>query len=817
MRNLLTILFVCMIIQLQAITREVAIDGTKPYISIQTAIEESNNGDVIQVYPGTYRENINFNQHNVTLQSLYAVTPDTSYITNTHIIGLHTQPAIIVLDSTSVEINGFTIMNNEFNSLEAINYGGGGICVYNSRAIIKNNIITKCLIEQYGGGICIGADPLRYSYAYLENNTIFNCKSYTNGGGIAIYRCSEVIFSEVNRNSVYDNYAAYGKDIAVIMATYDMHIYLKKGSINMTEPDQFFVIEFYPLPYPDIDVTLDIDQTVNLPLTEHDLYVAPWGNDANTGLNLENPLKTIDYATRIIKPSPDNPKYIYLAEGVYSRTLNQQEYPFVLKPWTNLIGSGMYNTIIDDENTYLALSATVFPADIELRDFSVIHSGNWSNPGEVIGVNGRNVIVSNLLLENNNMTQTNGIASNFSKNQIMRNIIVRNCSTDTGSDPLNMYYVDNLIVENFVVDNLHTTNPYGGSVTYELQYPNKLLMNNCSITNCSAFDPWIFHLTNHESALENPPNGLCVINNMLIANNNTSAGDWDLAKIIIHDDYNRVIFNNWTIANNRGSSTMMGILGLGCTINNMILYNPEVSNEIELGSIETPNIPLWINNSLIYQGFNRIKLHNNSEFLHVSNLLDRQPQFAGESSDSLNMSMPDYYRLSPHSLCINGGVRDTTGTYINQVDYAGNQRIWDNIIDMGCFEYGAPVAVNDAELPAINDYNLKNYPNPIYLSDFHYTTISFDYPAKAKSEPEIEIFNIKGQKVRTLKTGESFLDLAKKVNLSKEAMSNIHSRNYAAIWDARNESREKVASGIYLYRAKVNGRILQTKKMLVLK
>jgi len=141
---------------------------------------------------------------------------------------------------------------------------------------------------------------------------------------------------------------------------------------------------------------------------------------------------------------------------------------------------------------------------------------------------------------------------------------------------------------------------------------------------------------------------------------------------------------------------------------------------------------------------------------------------------------------------------------------AGYPRIYNERIDLGCFEYNPNVSEDDQTVSPVLSYNLQNYPNPVSLGKQGFTIVSFDYPQEVRNEPEIEIFNIKGQKVRTLKMNISFSEM----NTNK---ADNNSRNYSVIWDTRNDQGQKVASGIFLYRAKVNGRVLQNKKMLILK
>lgn len=86
----------------------------------------------------------------------------------------------------------------------------------------------------------------------------------------------------------------------------------------------------------------------------------------------------------------------------------------------------------------------------------------------------------------------------------------------------------------------------------------------------------------------------------------------------------------------------------------------------------------------------------------------------------------------------------------------------------------------------------QNYPNPFNMQ----TEIAYDLPGAAFVS--LEIFNLLGQKVRTL-VNEYQNPGHKKVN-----------------WDGRDRNGFGVASGIFFYRLK-SGEFAQTRKMLLLK
>ena len=102
-------------------------------------------------------------------------------------------------------------------------------------------------------------------------------------------------------------------------------------------------------------------------------------------------------------------------------------------------------------------------------------------------------------------------------------------------------------------------------------------------------------------------------------------------------------------------------------------------------------------------------------------------------------------------------------------------------------------SVNNNLISLNNSVNISNYPNPFNPE----TTIN--YSLKENSRVSLEIYNIKGQKVKTL------------VNES------IPAGEHSVIWDGRDYNNKRVNSGIYFYKLNVNGKTEAVKKCLLLK
>jgi len=107
-------------------------------------------------------------------------------------------------------------------------------------------------------------------------------------------------------------------------------------------------------------------------------------------------------------------------------------------------------------------------------------------------------------------------------------------------------------------------------------------------------------------------------------------------------------------------------------------------------------------------------------------------------------------------------------------------------------EWIDPVSINEETIPQV-DVQLSNYPNPFNPE----TTISFNL-SKVENV-ELEIFNIKGQKVKTI--------------LNEQLTVGKHS----VVWDGNNSNNKQVSSGVYFYKLIYNSTTVTVRKCLLLK
>ncbi|MCD4665979.1 MAG: T9SS type A sorting domain-containing protein [Bacteroidales bacterium] len=116
----------------------------------------------------------------------------------------------------------------------------------------------------------------------------------------------------------------------------------------------------------------------------------------------------------------------------------------------------------------------------------------------------------------------------------------------------------------------------------------------------------------------------------------------------------------------------------------------------------------------------------------------------------------------------------------------------DSIVLTKTDEFGNYVSISNDELPEMDKLELLCFPNPFNPT----TTISFSIPKE--SHAELSIYNIKGQKVKTL--------------LNESAVIGKHTVS----WNGKDEYGNSLSSGIYFYKLK-SGVYTTTKKMILLK
>ena len=109
------------------------------------------------------------------------------------------------------------------------------------------------------------------------------------------------------------------------------------------------------------------------------------------------------------------------------------------------------------------------------------------------------------------------------------------------------------------------------------------------------------------------------------------------------------------------------------------------------------------------------------------------------------------------------------------------------------------ILITDQDYSSVDDevvqsiFSLQNYPNPFNPE----TNINYSIPEEGKVE--LCIYNIKGQKVKTLVNETQIIG------------------EHTVVWNGTNENNKRVASGVYFYKLEINDSKLLINKMLLLK
>ncbi|TSA24529.1 PKD domain-containing protein [bacterium] len=234
----------------------------------------------------------------------------------------------IYCQNSSPSLSDVTITGNSASA------PGGGIYCYFSSPSLTNVTITENSASGDGGGIyCHVSSPS------LSNVTITGNSAFGRGGGIYCYyyspsfnsnnRCNIYLNNVNNRGSGSDIYSS--SFISVIVDTFTV--------LNPTD--------FHASPIGNF--TFDILHSIQNQV-DADLYVSTEGDNTNSGLTPEDPLKTIQYAMSIVLIDSLNPHTIYLSDGIYSTSTNEEFFPINIPDYLSLIGESEENVILDADS-----------------------------------------------------------------------------------------------------------------------------------------------------------------------------------------------------------------------------------------------------------------------------------------------------------------------------------------------------------------------------------------------------------------------------------------------------------------------------------
>ncbi|MCK4653897.1 MAG: DUF1565 domain-containing protein [Candidatus Cloacimonetes bacterium] len=795
--------------------------------TIQAGINAAVDADTVLVQSGTYVENINYNGKLITVASLFLTTQDTSYISQTIIDGNQNGIVVIIgsgVDSTAV-LSGFTITNGYAGAGAGINcsnssptlqnitiinntayllegsvagygggiscwdsspilqnvtitgnssYNGGGIYCYNSSPILQNVTITGNSVEYgfanrgNGGGIyCAGTSPS------LLNVTITGNSAERNGGGIY---CAGTSPSLVNV-TITDNSASYDgggilcnnsslslENVTITGNTADGvggGIYCNNSSLSFEAVDRCNIFlnsaglsgcDLYAANCPTIDVVVDTFTV----LQPNDYFACPIDNFTFDILNAK--VEQVDQDLYVSPDGSDDNSGLTVNDPLLTISYALTK---ILPDSTNTLTIHLSNGTYSPSGT-----GEIFP--LYCRSYvSLLGEDEASTilDGEELSkilwcYNDNDFSIENMTIQNGSAPHGGGIYCKNNSSPSLANVTITGNSAWVGGG----IYCEN---SSLSLANVTITGNSGGGIYCENSSPS---LENVTITGNSVNNSGggIYCFDNSNPSLVN----------VSITDNTAYRG----GGICCYRNSSPSLVNV-TLS---GNTAIKGG-GVFCCWNsnpsliNCILWN-DTLQEVYFYEDFNPN-SITITYSDIQGGEAGIVTNNNGTVYWLEGNIDEDPLFVGIGDHP--------FMLQDLSSCVNAGIPDTTGLNLPEFDLAGNPRVYGGRIDMGAYENQNVVGANENLIPLITKLN-QNYPNP-----FNPTT-TINYSLKENSKVSLNIYNIKGQKVKQL--------------VSDQLPAGQHS----VIWNGKDKNGKTVSSGIYFYKLKTRN-YEKTRKMILMK
>ncbi|MCD4652181.1 MAG: hypothetical protein K8S56_10425, partial [Candidatus Cloacimonetes bacterium] len=681
MRLNIILIFLTLTLSLSGVTHTVRQDGQGDFTVIQNAIIASTDGDTVLVHPGRYFENIEMTGRNITLASLEITTGNYDYVYNTIIDGNQTGSCIALWDPcNAVTIQGFTLTNGSGNSYYGSNVttGGGIYCHINVDVLyLTNLLVTGNRNSSSVGGVCLYSN-----LTYLSGVSIHDNETAGIAGGLHTEFDNMLIFDPINRCSIYNNYSGWGQDIYYMDAQLTCNVIL--DTFSVIQDDNYFAIG---IPSGSLTVpcfTFDIQHSYYNQV-EANLYVAPWGNDQNSGLTPYEPLQRVAYALHLISADSTNHRTVSCAPGIYSNSGNQQYFPACTKSYVTLEGSSEAPTVFDNEmNPRPFVYTPAYGKHITIRNFEWRNLNTITTLGPSYNshlISGTPILFENIKLENCTSMYAAGLTVLSSENVTFRNITMNNMTAFQQLSGIFISHSDNILVENCSFNDMVSLNydNQGWRNAFSAEHCEGVTLRNSSFRNCSTS-----YYDGASAIFMAPMNGTTVtdylVENVLVADcyspNARSA-------LTIHGtNGGSAVIANCTFINNENRVATLFTLG-NVTVRNSIFRNNSPNEFLMQAVSNHPITILDIDYCNIAGGQASIQNQDPSHYSTIwgTHNIEVDPQFVGSGQYT--------YTLQPGSSCIDAG--DTATTMPWYIVY--NERVWDGdndgtaVADIGAYEY----------------------------------------------------------------------------------------------------------------------------------
>lgn len=484
---------------------------------------------------------------------------------------------------------------------------------------------------------------------------------------------------------------------------------------------------------------------------------------------------------------------VLVADGIYTGALNREltwngeEKHLVIRS-----ENGYENCIINCQQNGRAFTFDeTFQDSTDIIDgFQLINGTNYDDlGGGAIACLGASPTITNNKIFNNfaNEHSGGGIYLLQSDSKIIGNIISYNSADYSGfpggcsgggifAHSGSPYIANNVISYNSVYASDYESSASGGGISaglssymtgFQVKIINNLIIDNSAISGSGSSHGGGITLYCYHGVSQ-------ITGNTIVGNTSGSA-----VRLIGGKAFNNIIFNN--------SNS-----GLKANLSHPVEIR---HNNIHMNGINFENCPEGIGDDT--WGFNINGTPSDSCYN-----ISTTPNFISNADGQYFLSQIETGQ-DIQSPCVDAGFGDLNAynmeSYTTRIDY-----IYDmDPVDIGYHYQGyIPQGTSNPTIPASN-YIISAYPNPFNPTTvirFQLSEVSGQNSDFRNQKFEIEIFNVKGQKIK------SFL-------ITPSTLSPINS----ITWNGTDNSNNPVSSGIYFYTLMQNNRVLASSKMLLMK
>ena len=365
-------------------------------------------------------------------------------------------------ENASLTLANVQLLDNYSRSSSGSGGLGGGLYSCNSEVSINDCKIIANSAGTLGGGVYCEYSTLNLSYVVIQGNTATHpCEGGGRGGGIYCIN-SDILLTNVSINNNFSGNAGglWSGNSTITFDSIDLcNIYLNRSPVTrdlisdtflQVNLDTFSVIQptsVFASPIQNFAFSIQhgIIQQENA-----DLFVSPDGNNSNSGLNAENPLKTIEHAfCKIMSDSVDR-KTIHLLDGIYSPSSNGELFPVYMIEDVDLVGTADSLAILDAEGQDVVLN--LVNNFFNVSRITVTGGFKWGYGGGIRCFNMTGNLTE-IIIKNNHGNYGGGGICLEDSNPILTNVKIAGNTTSMSGSGIWCNYSNPVLINTLISDN----------------------------------------------------------------------------------------------------------------------------------------------------------------------------------------------------------------------------------------------------------------------------------------------------------------------------------------------------------------------------